>query len=54
MPRLTPHTVEIRMDTAYVKADGRLVIPARLRRKLGIKPGTTVCFVERDLKIIWL
>lgn len=41
------------MDTAYVTAKGRLVIPTRLRRKLGIKPGTKVRFVERDNEIVF-
>ncbi len=41
------------MDTANVKANGRLVIPARFRRKLGIKPGTKVCFVERGNEILF-
>lgn len=53
MSRLTALKTEIRMDTAYVKANGRLVIPARLRRKLGIKPGTKVCFVERGNEILF-
>jgi AbrB family looped-hinge helix DNA binding protein len=41
------------MDTAYVTSKGQLVIPARIRRKLGIKPGTKVCFVEREGEIIF-
>ena len=41
------------MDTAYVTTKGQLVIPARIRRKLGIKPGTKVCFVERGDDIIF-
>ena len=35
------------MDSVYVTTRGRIVIPARLRRKLSIKPGTRVCFIER-------
>ena len=34
------------MDSVYVTTRGRIVIPVRLRRKLGIKPGTKVCFIE--------
>jgi AbrB family looped-hinge helix DNA binding protein len=34
------------MDVAYVSRKGQLVIPVRIRRKLGIKPGSKVCFVE--------
>lgn len=41
------------MDTAYVTTKGQLVIPARIRRKLGIKPGTKVCFVERGSDILF-
>ncbi|MGD0263890.1 MAG: AbrB/MazE/SpoVT family DNA-binding domain-containing protein [Candidatus Methylomirabilota bacterium] len=41
------------MDTAYVTSKGQLVVPARLRRKYGIKPGTKVCFIERDSEILF-
>jgi len=41
------------MDTAYVTSKGQLVVPARLRRKYGIKPGTKICFVERDGEIVF-
>jgi len=41
------------MDVAYVTSKGQLVIPARLRRKYGIKPGTKVCFIEGDGGIIF-
>lgn len=41
------------MDTAYVTTKGQLVIPARLRRRFGIKPGTKVCFVERGNEILF-
>jgi AbrB family looped-hinge helix DNA binding protein len=40
------------MDTAYVTSKGQLVVPARLRRKYGIKPGTKICFIERDSEIL--
>jgi AbrB family looped-hinge helix DNA binding protein len=40
------------MDLAYVTSKGQLVVPARLRRKYGIKAGTRVRFVERDSEII--
>jgi AbrB family looped-hinge helix DNA binding protein len=40
------------MDTAYVTTKGQLVVPARLRRKYGIKAGTKVRFLERDAEII--
>ena len=41
------------MDSAYVTTKGQLVIPARIRRKLGIKQGTKVCFVERGDEILF-
>ena len=37
---------------AIVTAKGQVVIPAELRRKYGIKPGTKVCFIERGQEII--
>lgn len=41
------------MEAAYVTTKGQLVIPAKIRRKLGIKPGTKVCFVERGGEILF-
>ena len=41
------------MDSVYVTTRGRIVIPDRLRRKLGIKPGTKVCFIERGSDILF-
>ncbi len=41
------------MDTAHVTSKGQLVVPARLRRKYGIKPGTKICFIERDGEIVF-
>lgn len=41
------------MEAAYVTTKGQLVIPAKIRRKLGIKPGTKVCFVERGEEILF-
>jgi len=41
------------MEAAYVTTKGQLVIPAKIRRKLGIKPGTKVCFVEREGEILF-
>ena len=39
-------------ESAYVTSKGQLVVPARLRRKYGIKAGTKVRFVERDREIV--
>ena len=41
------------MDTAYVTSKGQLVVPAKLRRRYGIKPGTKVCFIERGNEILF-
>ena len=41
------------MDSVYVTTRGRIVIPSRLRRKLGIKPGTKVCFIERGSDVLF-
>lgn len=41
------------MDIAYVTSKGQIVIPARLRRKYGIKPGTRVCFIEGEEGILF-
>jgi len=41
------------METAYVTSKGQLVIPAKIRRKLGIKPGTNICFVEREHEVLF-
>lgn len=41
------------MDSVYVTTRGRIVIPVRLRRKLGIKPGTKVCFIEQGSDILF-
>ncbi|MBI4474138.1 MAG: AbrB/MazE/SpoVT family DNA-binding domain-containing protein [Acidobacteria bacterium] len=40
------------METAYVTSKGQLVIPAALRKRYGIKPGTKVRFIERGGEII--
>lgn len=40
------------MDTAYVTTKGQLVVPARLRRKYGIRAGTRVRFLERGAEIV--
>src|SRR5687768_2088095 len=41
------------METAYVTSKGQLVIPVKIRRKLGIKPGTKICFVEREHEVLF-
>jgi AbrB family looped-hinge helix DNA binding protein len=39
-------------ETSVVTSKGQLVIPARLRRRFGIKRGTLVAFTEDDGRII--
>ena len=41
------------MNTAYVTTKGQLVVPSRIRRRFGIKPGTRVNFVEEGDRIIF-
>lgn len=40
------------METSSVTSKGQLVIPARVRRRYGIKTGTRVRFVEREGEIV--
>lgn len=40
------------IDTSIVTSKGQLVIPARLRRRLGIKKGTLIAFVEDDGRML--
>jgi len=42
----------MKIETSVVTTKGQLVIPARLRRRFGIKKGTIVTFVEDDGRII--
>jgi AbrB family looped-hinge helix DNA binding protein len=41
------------LDTAYVTSKGQLVVPSRIRRRFGIKPGTRVHFIEQGDRIIF-
>ena len=40
-------------EEAYVSSKGQLVVPAGIRRRFGIKPGTRVNFVEENGRIIF-
>lgn len=42
----------MKIETSIVTTKGQLVIPARLRRRFGIKKGTRVTFVEDAGRII--
>lgn len=41
------------MNSAYVTSKGQLVVPSRIRRRFGIKPGTRINFVEEGDRIIF-
>lgn len=45
--------VETTALTAIVTSKGQLVVPARIRRKFGIKPGTHIRFIERGQEILF-
>lgn len=36
------------MNSAYVTSKGQLVVPVRIRRLFGIKPGTRINFLEEN------
>ncbi len=40
------------MNIQTASAKGQVTIPVAIRRKLGIKPGTPVRFVERDGMVV--
>ena len=42
----------MKVETSVVTTKGQLVIPARLRRRFGIKKGTRVTFLEDAGRII--
>lgn len=42
----------MKVETSVVTSKGQLVIPARLRRRFGIKKGTLIAFAEDDRRII--
>jgi AbrB family looped-hinge helix DNA binding protein len=40
------------METSVVTVKGQIVIPAKIRRKFGIKKGTKIAFVEQNGKLM--
>jgi AbrB family looped-hinge helix DNA binding protein len=40
------------METSVVAAKGQIVVPAKIRRKFGIKKGTKIAFVEQNGKLM--
>lgn len=41
------------MEESTMTSKGQIVIPAKLRRRYGLKPGTKVYFIERDNEILF-
>lgn len=41
------------MEEATITSKGQIVVPARLRRRYGLKPGTKVLFIERNDEILF-
>ena len=40
------------METGTVTVKGQVVIPAKMRQRLGIQQGTKVCFMEKGDEIV--
>lgn len=40
------------METGIVAVKGQVVIPSKIRHRLGIKKGTRVCFIEGDEEVV--
>jgi AbrB family looped-hinge helix DNA binding protein len=41
------------MESSYVTSKGQLVIPAKIRKKYGIRQGTRVNFIEKDGELVF-
>jgi AbrB family looped-hinge helix DNA binding protein len=41
------------MEESTMTSKGQIVVPAKLRRRYGLKPGTKVYFIERNNEIIF-
>ncbi len=40
------------METSVVTVKGQIVVPAKIRKKFGIKKGTKIAFIEQSGKLI--
>jgi AbrB family looped-hinge helix DNA binding protein len=40
------------METSIVTVKGQIVVPAKIRRKFGIRKGTKIAFIEQHGKLI--
>ena len=45
--------VNCTMEESTITSKGQIVVPARLRRRYGLKPGTKIYFIERNNEIIF-
>jgi len=41
------------MEEATMTSKGQIVVPAKLRRRFGLKPGVKVYFIEREDEILF-
>lgn len=41
------------MEESTMTSKGQIVVPAKLRRRYGLKPGTKVYFIEREKEILF-
>lgn len=41
------------MEESTITSKGQIVVPVRLRRRYGLKPGTKVYFIERNDEILF-
>ncbi len=41
------------MEESTMTTKGQIVVPAKLRRRYGLKPGTKVYFIERNKEIVF-
>lgn len=43
---------KMKIKTSTVTQKGQIVIPSKLRRKLGIRQGTQIAFIEEDERLV--
>jgi AbrB family looped-hinge helix DNA binding protein len=43
---------KMKVKTSTVTQKGQIVIPSKLRRKLGIRQGTQIAFIEEDERLV--
>ena len=41
------------MEVSTMTSKGQIVVPARLRKRYGLKPGTKIHFIERNHEILF-